>query len=295
MNLDVVLDACRATQREVYATLPAEQTELTMGDWQRTKHSRYRNELEPFVFSFLQANYGPALDTLWQTHTFPKQSKRAFVIVERRCHPNWWFLLRNLAWAGPEFSLYIFCSDQNIDFLTHLLGSKCESVHLIPLFKGLASKAEGVKQFNLAMTNPEVYAMIDAEYCITVQLDTYFVQKIPEWIFQGDYYGAPWGWEPQSAGGGGMTLRKISTMKEICSHGPLTNGIGAEDKALGDTAEKCGFTIPPFQFRLHVFLENLFLGQRPIGIHQWWTFIDSLPTDNTAFRAHLERLLRLDV
>ena len=111
--------------------------------WQEETLDKYRTDLEPYIWQHLVFNYGPKLNEFWEKHQFPKKSKNAWVIVERRCHPNWWFLLRNIAWAAPHFSLYIFCSNTNYEFVKALLGDKVNNVNIIIWFNGFATRVEG--------------------------------------------------------------------------------------------------------------------------------------------------------
>ena len=76
-----------------------------------------RHGLEPYVYAHLEATYGQKLTEFWKSWIPPLRSAKAFVLVERRTHPNFWFVLRNMAWAGPNMAVYIFCSDENVNFI----------------------------------------------------------------------------------------------------------------------------------------------------------------------------------
>ena len=104
--------------------------------------------LEPYIYNFLLITYGPALDRFWQTYIPPKKADNAFVIVERRPHPNFWYILRNIAWAGPQMSVYIFCSDENIDFIRTLLGDKAQHFNIIQFFKGNIPREQAIQDYN---------------------------------------------------------------------------------------------------------------------------------------------------
>lgn len=256
---------------------------------------KIRCDLEPHVYLFLEETYGPALREFWKTHTFPQKSRYAWMIVERRCHPNLWFVLRNIAWAGPNMALYIICSDENIDYLRSLLGDKAENVHLVPAFKGFANRDEGFKQMEKVMTHPDFYRHIDAEYILTFQTDCFFRKKIPDEIFVGDYYGSPWGWYLEKMGGGGITIRNVKRMVELCSKEPHPGNGYAEDSWICNLLEKYGNNPPPTSLRMTTFSEN-FPTIDPIGVHQFWTFIGNFnPNDDYQFKAHLENILKINV
>jgi hypothetical protein len=80
------------------------------------------------------------------------------MLVEGRIHQNMWFILRNMAWAGPEMAVYIFCSDQNYDYIINHSpngiipeGSGIEIINFKSLeyFKEKTASGEILKRFRL--------------------------------------------------------------------------------------------------------------------------------------------------
>lgn len=268
---------------------------------QAERLDRLRHALEPYVYNYLEFKYGKQLSDFWINHEFPKESDYAWVIVERRCHPNWSFILRNIAWAGPHMSLYIFCSNENIEFLKSVLGEKAKNVHLIPAFEGFTDRKEGIHQMNSLMTHPLFYKVVRAKYMLTFQMDTFFRKKIIDDIFVGDFYGAPWGWSPNDPGGGGITIRNIERMIELCSKEVIPDCPGdgyPEDGWIGDLIKKYGGSYPPLEFRINIFCENMSVSDPsgPFGVHQFWTFLDNFKLgDREEFTKNLEALLTFDI
>jgi hypothetical protein len=292
MELDPLLHVFYEKDREI--DFIEQSTELDAVKFEHFALHKARCDLEPYVYNYLESNYGNQLTEFWKTHQFPEISMYAWVIVERRCHPNWWFVLRNIAWAGPHMSLYIFCSDENIEFLKSLLGEKAANVHLLPVFRGFATRDEGVHQMCKLMTHPEFYKLINAEYILTFQTDCFFRKKVPQGVFVGDYYGAPWGWSPEEMGGGGVTVRNVQRMIELCSKEPLPEGI-AEDGWISGLVKKYGGNVPSDQIRFNAFCEN-FLSPDPIGVHQFWTFLHNFKMDEPEkFKQNIENILKLDI
>jgi hypothetical protein len=258
----------------------------------------FRMEIEPYVYQYLTWHYGQKLDIFWETHEFPKKSKYAWVMVERRSHPNLWFVLRNIAWAAPYMSLYIYCSDLNYNYIMRLLGNKAKNVHVIPWFKGAVSRKEGIEQYSLLFKNPEFYKGIDAEYMLTAQTDCFFRKRLPDSIFMTDYYGAPWAWALEKGGGGGINLRNLKRMIEIVSNVPESerlNGEYVEDGWMADHIFKQGNNIPPLEYRINMFSEN-FPVEDPYGVHQFWTFVQNygIEDPNTIYQ-HYVRYLTIDI
>jgi hypothetical protein len=295
MELDNIIEACYSVFNERQELLKTVKTEDEFKKWQTDSLHFYRMQLEPYVFNYLNHTYGHKLDAHWKLHQFPKTARYAFVICERRIHPNWWFVLRNIAWAAPHCSLYIFCSDINYNFVKSLLGDKAENVHIHQFFKGVADREKGCYESSLTFRLPQFYKLIDAEYFINVQMDSYFLQKIPDWIFVGTYYGSPWGWDPNRGGNGGLSVRNTAKLVELCEkeieHALVDRG---EDCYLSDAATKHGHFLPPLTFRERVFQENYPTVHIPIGTHQFWTYIMNYNMGNKeAFKEHYRRLLTI--
>ena len=292
MDINTLTEVCLEKVRERKNLLKNISSEEEIKKWQEETLDKYRCDLEPYIWQHFMFKYGPALDEFWKNHQFPKKSKYAWTIIERRCHPNWWFLLRNIAWAAPHFSLYIFCSDENYEFVKALLGDKAENVNIIRWYKGFATRQEGKDQYATTFKLPGFYKLIDAEYMIRAEPDTYLRHKIPNSVFVDDFYGAPWGWNAEMPGGGGLHIRKIKTMIDLCTkanHG----GAEGEDAWLGQKIIEYGYKYPSLDFRKEIFSEN-FPVMDPIGVHQFWTFLENFEISNPdRFRENLSRYLKI--
>jgi hypothetical protein len=294
MDINTLTEVCLEKVRERKSILNNINSEDEFKKWQEETLHKYRYDLEPYIWQHFIFNYGSKLDEFWKSHQFPKKSKKAWIIVERRSHPNWWFLLRNLAWAAPNFSLYIFCSNENYDFVKTLLGDKANNINIIKWFKGFASIQEGKDNYAQTFKLPGFYKLIDAEYFIRVEMDTYLRHKIPESIFKGDFYGAPWGWSPEFPGGGGLVIRKISSMIELCTKENYV-GLEADDDWIGKKVVEHGLEYPPFEYRKNIFSEN-FPVDDPIGVHQFWTFLENFEINNPDnFKKHLTTYLKINI
>jgi hypothetical protein len=295
MDLNSIIEACYSVYKERDELSKTLKTNDETLKWNKDTLHYYRTQLEPYVFNYLNLMYGQKLDEFWKTHQFPKKNKYAFVIVERRIHPNWWFVLRNIAWAAPNFSLYIFCSDINHDFIKTILGDKADNVNIINWYKGNPDRDTAFKEYNITFKMPSFYEKIDAEYLITVQMDCYFLQKIPDWIFCGTYYGAPWGWDQTKGGNGGLSIRNVKDMIEICQKEKSTilNNEG-EDSHFSQMLEKYNYYLPPLEFRKKVIQESFPVDSIPIGTHQFWTYLHNYKLNNkTEFTSSIEKLLTL--
>jgi hypothetical protein len=294
MDVNTLTEVCLEKVRERKHIFKNITSEEDIKKWQEETLDKYRCDLEPYIWQYFMLNYGPKLDEFWKSHKFPKKSKYAWTIIERRCHPNWWFLLRNIAWAAPHFSLYIFCSDENYDFVKALLGDKAENVNIIRWYKGFVSRQEGKDQYAMTFKLPGFYKLIDAEYMIRAELDTYLRHKIPNSVFMDDFYGAPWGWNAEMPGGGGLHIRKIKSMIDLCTKANYCGAEG-EDAWLGQKIIEYGYKYPSLDVRKDIFSEN-FPVMDPIGVHQFWTFLENFEISNPdKFKKHLTRYLKINI
>ena len=233
---------------------------------------RLRTNIEPYIYNYLTVNYYSILQKAWENYAPPLTAKYAYVIIERRCHPNFDFILKNIAWANPNMSVYIFCSDVNEDFVLSLLGDKAKYFNIVQAFTGDVSREQGIIEYNMLMTKKETYEIIDAEYILTIQMDVFIRRALDPEIFVGDYWGAPWIWNPNAAGGGGATIRKISSMIEICTKNIYSEDLGkAEDIWFCERVKEM-YEVPDNDFRATRIMESVF-ARNPVIVHQFWSFL----------------------
>lgn len=227
---------------------------------------RFRTVLEPYIFHYLIEHNMEKLNAFWRDYLPPLQYKYAFVIVERRPHPNFDFILKNIAWAGNKYAVYIFCSDINEGFIKALLGDKAGHYNIKVVFTGLGTRDSGKKEYNKFLTDALTYRMINAEYILTVQMDTIFRRVLPDEIFTGVYWGNPWAWKTGYAGGGGATVRRVADMINICSLYKYEND--NEDSWLADRIHDTGLYLPPLDFRANMIMESMPVND-PYILHQF--------------------------
>jgi len=108
--------------------------------------SIWRHRYEPLVFDILKSRYGTALCSFWESYRVPFYSDKAVVIVERRCHPNLWFTVYNVAYFCRGWSIYLFCSRQNYQYCKDILAHNADNVHLIVQFSEQVGPEQGVRE-----------------------------------------------------------------------------------------------------------------------------------------------------
>ncbi len=251
-------------------------------DFYKKRLHHFRTVFEPYIYNILIKKYSGCLDDFWKDYLPPLVSDKAFVIIERRCHPNYWFILRNIAWANPNMSVYIICSEENEMFIRTLLGNKVSNFNILPLFKGSPDRTTAIKDYNNLLTDYRFYEKINDKYILTIHMDVFFRKKISDDIFIGDYWGAPWGWNQIMPGGSGATIRCVQKMIELCklyrpSPELKSDNIDGEDAWFSEKIIELGWMYPDIDFRKKTIMESIPVTD-PYIVHQFWTYFDTFKT-----------------
>ena len=246
----------------------------------RDNLDKYRHELEPFVFKALNDLYGKEMDDFWNSSIIPKISDKAICIVERRCHPNLKFCLQNAAYYARGYSIHIFCSKANMNFVYLICGKQFNNIHVYPIFEDIGTPEAGKKEYNDLLKSYAFWNSFKEEHIVTIETDSYFLKPIPDSIYAYDYVGSRWVSKEKEPGGGGLTYRKISVMKEILE-------LKIEDHEMQDTFASHGIQrlnkkFPTLEEAFYYFIEG-HISDCGIGVHQWWTFLHNLHTNSILY------------
>ena len=227
-----------------------------------------RMDLEPHIFGALNRIYGAEFQKHWDTCTIPKYVDKTVVLVERRCHPNLKFCLQNAAYYARGWSITVICSDTNQEFVRACVGKQAESVRIIPFFKGIGTPEEGKTEYNTVLQQDHFWDMFFEEHLLMMETDTYLTKPLPPNLTNYDYIASKWPWMPTAPGGGGLSYRKRSLMKHVCSlNFPIQK---AQDCFISDNVQKLHFKTPSLEESLDFFGEFCFV-RTMCGTHQWWT------------------------
>lgn len=226
---------------------------------------------EPFVFEALKNRYGRALDMHFDLCTIPKVSDKALVIVERRCHANLEFCIKNAVFFNPGFALHIFCSKANFEFVKLICGKHLHSIHIHVTMDGLGSPAEGREEYNKMLRTRKFWEELSEEHLILFETDCYFLRPVPPTIFAYDYVAAKWAWMPDAAGGGGLSYRKRSVMLDICDRYAREETV-MQDCFASEGIAALGYKYPSVEENAKFFTESC-MSEGAAGTHQWWTFL----------------------
>jgi hypothetical protein len=237
-----------------------------------------RIQLDPFIYAALKDLYGRQLKEYWQSSTIPHTSDKAICIVERRCHPNLEFCLHNAAYFARGFALHIFCSTANREFIETICGCQ-PNIHLHEVFEHIGTPEQGRYEYNELLKSSYFWNMLQEEHIITIETDTYFLDFIPESIYAYDYVASRWPWALEEPGGGGLSYRKKSIMKQIIQ----SNIVNNTEHPMQDTYVAAGMKllnakIPDEKNSYKYFIEAS-ASNHACGVHQWWSCIWNL-SDN---------------
>jgi len=246
-----------------------------------------REMFEPIIYTYLQDTYGSIFDTFWINNPPPKESKYGIFITERRSHPNLWFLLRNLHYYCPNWQITIHCSNDNYEYLKSICYPHTDLIHLKIVFESDASPQQGKIEYNKHLKKLSTWESIESEHILCAETDTYLINKIPDDILTYDYVASVYSWKPSYPGGGGLSLRKKSTMLLICK---------IQDSSLhSDQDVYCSEGILNLVFTYAKFYETCFIesyeSEYIAGLHQWWSFYKDFQHDKSLLKKILTCVL----
>jgi hypothetical protein len=179
-------------------------------------------------------------------------------------------LLSNVRYYLPEWSLYIFHSEENKAFVQNILKKVIhrKNIHLIEFRKDNMN----IHDYSRLLTSASFWDKVDAENILIFQTDSFLVKKGLEDILQYNfaYIGAPWAHIPEvkQAGNGGLSLRKKSWMLRCIEQHPWQENL-PEDLYFHYTLTELNAELPSVDLSKTIFVENIYHPQ-PYGYHQHW-------------------------
>lgn len=232
----------------------------------------YHTVYETRIFEYLKSKYLDYFRKWWENYELPLVScEKCIVLYETRCHNSLEFLIYNLTYFARGWGLIIYCSKSNYNFIQDILKhNKYKAIlHIVREEEGGREVREEYNEF----TKREIFwNSLPCKNVLMCEMDGYLKQSLPNNIINFDYVCCLWPWKNDLAGGGGISVRRVSSMKRICKECPfLANEIFAQDSW---AAEGCR--------RLNLSYNNSYLVEaahsiiNAIGFHNWWTFINPL-------------------
>jgi hypothetical protein len=231
---------------------------------------KQRLYFDTVVFGILKSKYGKLLHDFWKSYKPPLESDKSIVFVERRCHPNLQFCIQNAAYFARGWSISIYCSLENFQYILEILGDNKDNVTVVVQFENDATPEEGRSEYNQLLQDKSFWESVPGEHVLVCETDAYLLRPIPDDIFKYDYAASLWAWNLELHGGAGLSYRKRSCMLEVCEAFPEKHGY--QDTYCEEGLRKLHKKFidgPENQY----FVESCFTDDA-IGVHQWWTFVD---------------------
>lgn len=218
-------------------------------------------------------NYLGFFRAYWDLYALPTKSPNAMVIVEPRQHSDLEFVIKNTTYFCPGWSLWIFASQANEDFVKSILGHNLSRTHIIIFTEDNIT----IDQYNYLLLNIRFWELIEAERCLIFQTDT-IIRRFGINEFLGyDYIGAPWPHRNNRVGNGGLSLRRRAEMISAISNQSRIPG-EHEDEFFSRWIYRDGSTsiIPSYETALSFSVENIY-HSNSLGAHQlfkWSSYPD---------------------
>lgn len=196
-----------------------------------------------------------------------KNQPLAAVIVEPRQDELLDLVINNFMYfLQKDWSLYIFHGTKNEEYVKEITKNMGD-IYLINL------KVENLtpEKYNQLLTSEEFYNHFHCEKILIFQTDTLLRKEIPKEFFEYDYVGAPWsknisGIWGGMVGNGGLSLRKVSKMKQIIKYQKY-NPVINEDGYFSYYAKILRFHIPTYDLASKFAIETVFHPD-PVGLHK---------------------------
>ena len=232
-----------------------------------------RMQLEPVIFEVLENRYGQLFKMHLDSIIIPKKSNKALVIVERRCHRNLEFCIKNAIYFNPEHTLHIFCSEANYDYVKFICGKQFENIYIHIVWKGIGTPAQGLKEYNDLLRTRKFWETFSEEHVLLFETDCYFLRHTSPTLYEYDYVASKWTWMSNKPGGGGLSYRKPAVMLDLCDR-LGDNNDKMQDCYTSNGIIAFGYKFPDLRTNIDFFCESqLDPFIKPMGVHQWWTFI----------------------
>ncbi len=224
---------------------------------------RCRELLEPIVFQHMRETYLPRLREWWSTHVIPADAKRSIVVYETRNHEQLEFLILNLCYFAPDWALTVYCSEENYTFVKEIVGVKGATIRIHRPAEG--DYASERNEYNAVLTSRQFWkGLTHFEHVLLAEVDSYLVRPLSTItdLDDYDYSASKWIWNTAAPGGGGISLRRVSYMLQLCDVG-IT--VSMQDVWVSEAIQQIGGSVGSH------FSESVLL-EEPIGVHQWWSF-----------------------
>lgn len=225
--------------------------------------------------------------------------KYSILLIDSRKDPNLKFIIYNsLFFTDESVGLQIFCTKNNHSYIMDIVKDITNvSITLINV------PLNNIKDYNNILTNYHFWKHIKGEYCLIIQPDSILVKKLDFTKYSYDFIGAPFSKDNKilysyetgkeqniilkldlpninnafpNNQNGGLSIRNISKMKEICKNYPYKNLKSIFKSYNEDTyfcyyLNKLNYNLPSYEISSKFSTEQVF-NKDSIGFHKMWLY-----------------------
>lgn len=232
-----------------------------------------RTHLEVPIQERLRDRYLPALQTWWRDYVLPlvSETERTIFLYETRQHPHIAFTILNACYYARGWSLTIYCTPNNLAFIREALGHNADRARICMIEADAGEYDANRDAYNQFLKSEALWSDLwdtGIRYVLMMELDAYLRDFIPDGIEEFDYICSAWSWRPDEPGGGGISIRRVEKMLELCAVASDME-FPHQDCWLSAAICKVGGIA-----NNKLFVESQYT-PNPVGVHQWWSFIPS--------------------
>jgi hypothetical protein len=220
--------------------------------------------------------YENFINQIWEndfsTHPLPENTLIELVIVEPRQHHLLCNILKHFSFMFPYCALTVIHSKYNHDFIYNMIGD-FKNITKIELFDNNIN----INTYNNLLKSYNFYKLFKSEFILIFQTDTGIIYNNILHFLQFDYVGAPWKnnyglfGKPVYVGNGGLSLRKVKTMLEICSvHNNGINFRYNEDVFIANCVNH-SYNLPSVEIA-KLFSNEIIFNDLAMGFHKFYNY-----------------------
>lgn len=247
----------------------------------------------------------------------PTKYKYSILLIDSRKEPNLEFIIYNSIFLTDEtVGFQIFCTKENYLFLKDIIKD-------IPniTINILTRPLKNINNYNTLITDYNFWEMVKGEYCLIIQPDTILIKHLNFNDYLFDFIGAPFHKKDyilydynrntknhiilkldlpkinnnfKHNQNGGLSIRNINKMKEICKKYPYKNlklifNEYNEDTYFCYFLNKINSNLPSYE-KSSSFSSEQVLNYNSIGLHKIWLYhkLDNL---FTYLQKHYENII----
>lgn len=234
--------------------------------YKSTETARIANE--QVIYSYHKKFNVPFLRQWFIQHQPTLESNKATILIEPRDHPQLEFTILCNIHMTPGWKHYIFHSAKNAEAVKRIVSPWHESVYLLEC---LPDQLDGTS-YSRFICNKALWELVEADYVLIYQTDSYLRRRgIDLFCDSCPIYGAPWSWDKDDAGNGGLSLRRREDIIRILDTCPYDNKT-YEDRFFANGIKTLGYVLSPYEHRIQFCTESCWQCES-LGVHQFWTYI----------------------